>query len=204
MPQTAVFSTRPSAKFLPLIALEQLTTSPVTGQKASRKSHYHFPKNNGITDIERQAKLAFALFLIGVGIPGICAGKEFCDRMNRPVGGKETGPGNKEHQAQDRRPRIFNCVAGRVSLRFKNGAPLLEKTIRSSSVGIVRRGLSTMVWLGSGVWRFRFLLRNFLLLRIDGRPEQEKKRLEGGSAEVVTLANSDGKILFEHLWLRLA
>jgi hypothetical protein len=49
--------------------------------------------------MERQAKLAFALFLSSVGIPRICAGKEFCDRMNRPVGGKETDPVNKVHKA---------------------------------------------------------------------------------------------------------
>lgn len=78
---------------------------------------YNFLNNNGVTDIERRAKLAFACFLTAVGIPMIFAGEEFCDQMDRPISDKQSDPVNYERKVEDWRTRIFSCVSTLVNLR---------------------------------------------------------------------------------------
>jgi pullulanase len=80
---------------------------------------YNFLNDNGIYDVERRAKFAFALFLTAVGIPMIFAGEEFCDQMDLPLSSKQVDPVNYERKAEDWRTRVFNYVATLVNLRKK-------------------------------------------------------------------------------------
>lgn len=78
---------------------------------------YNFLNDNGVTDVERRGKLAFACFLTAVGIPMIFAGEEFCDQMDLPMSEKQSDPVNYERKAEDWRTRVFNYVATLVNLR---------------------------------------------------------------------------------------
>ena len=78
---------------------------------------YNYLNDNGVTDIERRAKLAFACFLTAVGIPMIFAGEEFCDQMDLTMSQKQSDPVNYERKAEDWRARIFSYVATLVNLR---------------------------------------------------------------------------------------
>ncbi|KAG0651463.1 Glycogen branching enzyme [Hyphodiscus hymeniophilus] len=78
---------------------------------------YNFLDDNGVIDVERRAKLAFACFLTAVGIPMIFAGEEFCDQMDLPMSSKQSDPVNYERKAEDWRTRVFNFVASLVNLR---------------------------------------------------------------------------------------
>ena len=92
-------------------------TSHDTGFRKERL--YNFLDSNGVTDIERRAKLAFACFLTAVGIPMIFAGEEFCDQRDRPDNddNKQIDPVNYERKAQDWRTRVFNYVSTLVHFR---------------------------------------------------------------------------------------
>ena len=83
----------------------------------AKKRLYNYLSDNGVTDIERRSKLAFACFLTAVGIPMIFAGEEFCDQMDLPMSEKQSDPVNYERKAEDWRARIFDYVATLVNLR---------------------------------------------------------------------------------------
>lgn len=90
-------------------------TSHDTGYRKERL--YNFLANNSITDMERRAKFAFALFLTAVGIPMIFAGEEFCDQMDRDTDDKQIDPVNYERKSDPWRSAVFTYVSTLVNLR---------------------------------------------------------------------------------------
>ena len=102
-------------------AVNYITSHDDDGYRKQRL--YNFLNDNGIYDVERRAKLAFACFLTAVGIPMIFAGEEFCDQMDRPLSDKQVDPVNYERKSDDWRTRVFNYVATLIDLR--KGCPAL-------------------------------------------------------------------------------
>ncbi|PMD64238.1 glycoside hydrolase family 13 protein [Hyaloscypha bicolor E] len=103
-------------------SLNYITSHDTEGGLAKERL-YNFLSDSGVTDMERRAKFAFALFLTAVGIPMIFAGEEFLDQMDRPVGDKQSDPVNYERKSEDWRTRIFNYVANMV--QFRKSCPAL-------------------------------------------------------------------------------
>lgn len=97
-------------------AINYITSHDTEGGR-DKERLYNFFSECGITDMERRAKFAFALFLTAVGIPMIFAGEEFLDQMDRPIGDKQSDPVNYERKSDDWRTRIFNYVANMVQFR---------------------------------------------------------------------------------------
>jgi pullulanase len=82
-----------------LQAINYITSHDDDGYRKQRL--YNFLNDNGIYDVERCAKLAFACFLTAVGIPMIFASEEFCDQMDLPLSSKQVDPVNYKRKAQD-------------------------------------------------------------------------------------------------------
>jgi 1,4-alpha-glucan branching enzyme len=98
-------------------AVNYITSHDTDGGNKQRL--YNYLNDNGVYDVERRAKLAFACFLTAVGIPMIFAGEEFCDQMDVPLSQKQDDPVNYERKSEDWRTRVFNYVATLVNLRKK-------------------------------------------------------------------------------------
>ncbi|KAK0730998.1 glycoside hydrolase superfamily [Lasiosphaeris hirsuta] len=101
-------------------AVNYITSHDIEGWRKERL--YNFLKSNNIWDVERRAKLAFALLLTSVGIPMIFAGEEFADQMDRSVdiGKKQTDPVNYSRKNDGGwREALFGYVANLVKFRTK-------------------------------------------------------------------------------------
>jgi 1,4-alpha-glucan branching enzyme len=109
-------------------AVIYLTSHDVEGFRNERL--FNFFLNNGVVDIEKRTKLAFACLLTAVGVPQILAGDEFADQhdlfdKNGNVtqdGGKQVDPVNYSRLQEDWRGRIKDYVTRLVKLRTTNDA----------------------------------------------------------------------------------
>lgn len=127
-------------------AVNYITSHDTEGYQKERL--YNFLSNNGIADIERRAKFAFACFLTAVGIPMIFAGEEFCDQMDRPISQKQIDPVNYERKSEDWRTRVFNYVAKLVHLR--KDCPALGSNDTAFIHADSSRGGKIMAWSRGG------------------------------------------------------
>lgn len=115
-------------------AVIYLTSHDVEGYRNERL--FNFFLNNGVTDIEKRVKLAFACLLTAVGVPMILAGDEFADQHdlfgpNGAVtqdGGKQVDPVNFTRLGDDWRTRIKNYVAKLIALRTSYDALSVNDT----------------------------------------------------------------------------
>ena len=115
-------------------AVIYLTSHDVEGFRNERL--FNFFAINGVTDIERRAKLAFACLLTAVGIPMILAGDEFADQhdlfgANGNVtqdGGKQVDPVNFTRLAEPWRARVKDYVSRLIHLRTSNPALAVNET----------------------------------------------------------------------------
>ncbi|KAK4098768.1 glycoside hydrolase family 13 protein [Parathielavia hyrcaniae] len=101
-------------------AVNYITSHDIEGYRKERL--YNFLVSNGIWDVEKRAKLAFALLLTSVGIPMIFAGEEFADQMDRSVdmGKKQSDPVNYSRKNDGGwRQALFGYVATLVKFRTK-------------------------------------------------------------------------------------
>ncbi|KAK4156636.1 1,4-alpha-glucan branching enzyme GlgB [Chaetomidium leptoderma] len=101
-------------------AVNYITSHDIEGYRKERL--YNFLQSNGIWDVEKRAKLAFALLLTSVGIPMIFAGEEFADQMDRSVdmGKKQSDPVNYARKNDGGwRQALFGYVANLVKFRTK-------------------------------------------------------------------------------------
>ncbi|GAB1310700.1 Alpha amylase, catalytic domain subfamily [Madurella fahalii] len=101
-------------------AVNYITSHDIEGHDKERL--YNYLDNNGIWDVEKRAKLAFALLLTSVGIPMIFAGEEFADQMDRSVdmSKKQTDPVNYARKNDGGwRQALFEYVANLVKFRTK-------------------------------------------------------------------------------------
>ncbi|KAK4129078.1 glycoside hydrolase family 13 protein [Parathielavia appendiculata] len=99
-------------------AVNYITSHDIEGYRKERL--YNFLVNNGIWDVAKRAKLAFALLLTSVGIPMIFAGEEFADQMDRSVdlGKKQSDPVNYSRKNDGGwRQALFKYVATLVNFR---------------------------------------------------------------------------------------
>ncbi len=104
-------------------AVIYLTSHDVEGFRNERL--FDFLTRNGVVDLEKRVKLAFACLLTAVGIPMILAGEEFADRHDlfdasgnvTQSGGKQVDPVNFSRLADDWRTRIKDYVARLIHLR---------------------------------------------------------------------------------------
>jgi pullulanase len=108
-----------------------LTSHDVGGMGNERI--YNYLKNNGMSDIERRIKLAFACLLTAVGIPMILAGDEFADQHDLDIsddasGAKQVDPVNYSRLEEGWRRRVFDYVARLVSLRTRSRALAVNDT----------------------------------------------------------------------------
>ena len=91
---------------------------------------FDFFRSNGVVDIEKRTKLAFACLLTAVGVPQILAGDEFADQhdlfdANGNVtqnGGKQVDPVDYSRLHDDWRARIKDYVGRLIKLRTSNDA----------------------------------------------------------------------------------
>jgi 1,4-alpha-glucan branching enzyme len=126
-------------------AVNYITSHDIEGYRKERL--YNFFVSNGIWDVEKRAKLAFALLLTSVGIPMIFAGEEFADQMDRSVdmGKKQSDPVNYSRKNDGGwRQALFGYVATLVKLRTKCPA-LGEDDTEFFHVDASRRG-RIMAW----------------------------------------------------------
>ena len=128
-------------------SLNYITSHDTEGGLAKERL-YNFLSDSGVTDMERRAKFAFALFLTAVGIPMIFAGEEFLDQMDRPVGDKQSDPVNYERKSEDWRTRIFNYVANMV--QFRKSCPALGDNDTEFIHVDQSRGGKIMAWKRGG------------------------------------------------------
>ncbi|KAK0657018.1 glycoside hydrolase superfamily [Cercophora newfieldiana] len=101
-------------------AVNYITSHDIEGWGKERL--YNYLVNSGVRDVEKRAKLAFALLLTSVGIPMIFAGEEFCDQMDQSVdmGKKQTDPVNYSRKSDGGwRQELFDYVATLVKFRTK-------------------------------------------------------------------------------------
>jgi 1,4-alpha-glucan branching enzyme len=104
-------------------AVIYLTSHDVEGLRNERL--FNYLGNNGVADIERRVKLAFACLLTAVGIPMILAGDEFADEHDlfdrrgavTQGGGKQVDPVNYSRLGDDWRARVQAYVSRLVRLR---------------------------------------------------------------------------------------
>lgn len=103
-------------------------------------------KNNGIWDVGKRAKLAFALLLTSVGIPMIFAGEEFADQMDRSVdmAKKQSDPVNYERKNDPWRLDLFAYVARLV--KFRTTCPALGEDDTEFFHVDQSRGGKLMAW----------------------------------------------------------
>ncbi len=91
---------------------------------------FNFFESNGVVDIEKRTKLAFACLLTAVGIPQILAGDEFADQhdlfdANGKVtqdGGKQVDPVDYSRLHEDWRARIKDYVGRLIKVRTSHDA----------------------------------------------------------------------------------
>lgn len=101
-------------------AINYITSHDIEGDRKERL--YNFLSKNGVWDVEKRAKLAFALLLTSVGIPMIFAGEEFADQMDRSVdmSKKQTDPVNYDRKNDGGwREALFDYVANLVKFRTR-------------------------------------------------------------------------------------
>lgn len=101
-------------------AINYITSHDIEGYRKERL--YNFLSSNGVADVQRRAKLAFALLLTAVGIPMIFAGEEFADQMDRSVdmSKKQSDPVNYDRKNDGGwRAALFEYVANLVGFRTK-------------------------------------------------------------------------------------
>lgn len=101
-------------------AVLYITSHDIEGYRKERL--YNFLVSNGVWDVEKRARLAFALLLTSVGIPMIFAGEEFADQMDRSVdmGKKQSDPVNYSRKNDGGwRQDLFGYVANLVKFRTK-------------------------------------------------------------------------------------
>ena len=101
-------------------AVNYITSHDIEGYRKERL--YNFLISNGVWDVEKRARLAFALLLTSVGIPMIFAGEEFADQMDRSVdmGEKQSDPVNYSRKNDGGwRQDLFGYVANLVKFRTK-------------------------------------------------------------------------------------
>ncbi|KAL2067758.1 hypothetical protein VTL71DRAFT_15854 [Oculimacula yallundae] len=125
-------------------AINYITSHDTEGYRKERL--YNFLSNNGVTNMERRAKFAFALLLTAVGIPMIFAGEEFLDQHDRETSGdgKQVDPVNYERMSEDWRNRIFEYVARLV--RFRKSCPALGDNDTDFFFVDRSRGGKVMAW----------------------------------------------------------
>lgn len=115
-------------------AVIYLTSHDVEGFRNERL--FNFFKANGVADIEKRTKLAFACLLTAVGIPQILAGDEFADQhdlfdQNGNVtqnGGKQVDPVNYSRLDEDWRARIKDYTARVIKFRTASDALAVNDT----------------------------------------------------------------------------
>ena len=101
-------------------AINYITSHDIEGYRKERL--YNFLVSNGVWDVAKRAKLAFALLLTSVGVPMIFAGEEFADQMDQSVdmGKKQTDPVNYGRKNDGGwRQGLFDYVANLVKFRTK-------------------------------------------------------------------------------------
>jgi 1,4-alpha-glucan branching enzyme len=101
-------------------SINYITSHDIEGYRHERL--FNFLSGNGVTDVQRHTKLAFALLLTSVGIPMIFAGEEFADQMDRSVdmSKKQTDPVNYNRKNDGGwREALFGYVANLVKFRTK-------------------------------------------------------------------------------------
>lgn len=101
-------------------AVNYITSHDIEGYRKERL--YNFLSDNGVTDVQKRAKLAFALLLTSVGVPMIFAGEEFADQMDRSkdMSKKQTDPVNYSRKNDGGwRQGLFDYVANLVKFRTK-------------------------------------------------------------------------------------
>ncbi|KAK3382721.1 putative alpha amylase, catalytic domain subfamily [Lasiosphaeria ovina] len=126
-------------------AINYITSHDIEGFRKERL--YNFLSSNGIWDVERRAKLAFALLLTSVGIPMIFAGEEFADQMDRSVdmAKKQTDPVNYSRKNDGGwRQALFDYVANLV--RFRTACPALGENETDFFHVDASRGGKIMAW----------------------------------------------------------
>ncbi|KAK4249473.1 1,4-alpha-glucan branching enzyme GlgB [Corynascus novoguineensis] len=131
-------------------AVNYITSHDIEGYHKGRL--YNFLVDNGISNMEKRVKLAFALLLTSVGIPMIFAGEEFADQMDRSVdmGKKQSDPVNYRRKNDGGwRQALFGYVAHLVRCRTKcpalgeNDTEFLHvDASRGGKIMAWRRGLS--------------------------------------------------------------
>ncbi|AEO53757.1 glycoside hydrolase family 13 protein [Thermothelomyces thermophilus ATCC 42464] len=127
-------------------AVNYITSHDIEGPPKARL--YNFLIGNGIRDVEKRTKLAFALLLTSVGTPMIFAGEEFADQMDRSVdmGKKQSDPVNYERKNDGGwRQALFGYVANLV--RFRAKCPALGEDDTEFLRVDVSRGGRIMAWL---------------------------------------------------------
>lgn len=136
-------------------AVNYITSHDIEGYRKERL--YNFLQSNGVWDVERRAKLAFALLLTSVGIPMIFAGEEFADQMDASVdiGRKQTDPVNYARKNDGGwRLALFGYVANLV--RFRTSCPALGEDDTEFFHVDQSRGGRVMAWrrgqVGEGRW----------------------------------------------------
>lgn len=101
-------------------AINYITTHDIEGYRKERL--YNFLSSNGVSDVQKRAKLAFVLLLTSVGIPMIFAGEEFADQMDRStdMSKKQSDPVNYGRKNDGGwRQALFDYVANLVKFRTK-------------------------------------------------------------------------------------
>jgi pullulanase len=97
---------------------------------------FNFFQANGVADIEKRTKLAFACLLTAVGIPQILAGDEFADQHDlfdqhgnvNQKGGKQIDPVNYSRLNDDWRARIKDYVGRLIKFRTTSDALAVNDT----------------------------------------------------------------------------
>lgn len=115
-------------------AVIYLTSHDVEGYRNERL--FDFFANNGVADVERRVKLAFACLLTAVGVPMILAGDEFADQHDlfdqrghvTQNGGKQVDPVNYSRLGEDWRRRVKEYVARLIKFRTRYDALAVNDT----------------------------------------------------------------------------
>ncbi|KAK3938771.1 1,4-alpha-glucan branching enzyme GlgB [Diplogelasinospora grovesii] len=126
-------------------AVNYITSHDIEGDRKERL--YNYLKNCGVWDVEKRAKLAFALLLTSVGVPMIFAGEEFCDQMDRSVdmSKKQTDPVNYSRKNDGGwRQELFGYVANMV--KFRTACPALGEDDSTFFHVDQSRGGKIMAW----------------------------------------------------------
>jgi len=112
---------------------------------------FNFFQSNGVVDVEKRTKLAFACLLTAVGIPQILAGDEFADQHDlfdqdgnvTQDGGKQVDPVNYSRLNEDWRTRIKDYVARLIKFRTTSEALAVNDI---DVIHIDLEGKQTVAW----------------------------------------------------------